>query len=84
MDETEYLLSSKANKKRLLQSIEDAKNKVGLVEFPIAEIEKLQSKLYRLCLFKSTIPLSLHCTMNKLYRHFTSKIIGLDKAYKWY
>ena len=45
MDETEYLLSSKANKKRLLQSIEDAKNNVGLVEFPIAEIEKLQSKL---------------------------------------
>ena len=45
MDETEYLLSSEANKKRLLQSIEDAKNNVGLVEFPIAEIEKLQSKL---------------------------------------
>ena len=45
MDETEYLLSSEANKKRLLQSIEDAKNNVGLVKFPIAEIEKLQSKL---------------------------------------
>ena len=40
--------------------------------------------LYRLCLFNSQIPLSLHCTMNKLYRHFTSKIIGLYKVYKWY
>jgi antitoxin YefM len=40
-DETEYLLSSPANKKRLLEAIEEVKKNKNLIRFTGEEFEKL-------------------------------------------
>lgn len=40
LDETEYLLFNKANKKHLMNSIDDYKNKKGLTIVPIEEFNK--------------------------------------------
>ena len=41
MDETEFLLSNKSNKKRLFDSIESVKNNINLKEIDFADIESI-------------------------------------------
>ena len=41
MDETEFLLSNKTNKKRLFDSIESVKNNINLKEIDFADIESI-------------------------------------------
>lgn len=40
MDETDFLLSSESNKKRLLQSVENVKNATHLTAIDLDEIKK--------------------------------------------
>jgi hypothetical protein len=40
MDETEFLLSTEANKKRLLQSVENVKNGTNLTYIDLEDIKK--------------------------------------------
>ena len=40
-DETSYLLGDEIGKKRLLQSIQNVKNNIGLKEYSISEIENI-------------------------------------------
>jgi len=44
-DETEYLLSSPANKKHLLDAIKDVKKNKNLIRFTGTEFEELTAKL---------------------------------------
>ncbi|MBC6423084.1 MAG: hypothetical protein GDA43_26440 [Hormoscilla sp. SP5CHS1] len=39
VSETDYLLKSEANKKRLLQAVENVKNRTNLVEVNLEELE---------------------------------------------
>lgn len=41
MDETEFLLSNKSNKKRLFDSIASVKNNINLKEIDFADIESI-------------------------------------------
>jgi|GEM_PF-423784 len=40
-DETEYLLSNKANRKRLQQSLDDANNRRNLIEVDLNDLEDI-------------------------------------------
>jgi hypothetical protein len=40
MDETDFLLSSEPNKKRLLQSVENVRNGVNLTDIDLEDIKK--------------------------------------------
>ena len=44
IDETTYLLSSEANKKKLFQSIENVKNNISVKEYSFEEIEQILNK----------------------------------------
>lgn len=44
-NETEYLLSSPANKKRLIEAIDEVKNNKNLIRFSGKEFEELTQKL---------------------------------------
>jgi antitoxin YefM len=46
MDETEYLMSSKANHKHLLRAIDNIENNRNLIEVPFEEILKAANEDY--------------------------------------